>query len=218
MNEERKDTVSLATSEKAELLDIASETLGAQSEEMSEEKLLEMLTKRVSVTALNPQVCAEFIKAVEVLEELEVEVAGKRSAILEKNQFIEDKLAFFQKSGMVNIDDAEREKSNTSVQQFVGILDQMMGEIVRDVAFYRSLTSSTPPEYVTVMKSDPIDDFTTYIKARLAIIKRYIKAVKRDLTVSFSRYCYGFEMQIKRIMYIEQVLSRAISEQANQKE
>ena len=42
MNEERKDTVSLATSEKAELLDAAAESLGAQSETMSEEKLLEM--------------------------------------------------------------------------------------------------------------------------------------------------------------------------------
>jgi len=81
----------------------------------------------------------------------------------------------------------------------------MQLEVADDSAFYTSLLSQKPPENVFVLKFES-DDFGVYLDKRLWTVKRYVKSAKRDLSVSFSRYCYGFDSQINHLSYIEQAI------------
>ena len=176
---------------------------------MLREEMFKLLSKTINVEPIQASLVTDFTQAVNGLEGLMQEIEAKRVILLEKKQLIEIKLSEFKQSGMVNVDDEERKKTNKNVDQFIAILDRMMSEIMRDVKFYWALVSATPPKSVIVMKKDKVDSFGEYIVTRVGIIKRYIKVVRRDISVSFSRYWHGFEMQIKHIMYIEQALGRA---------
>lgn len=91
--------------------------------------------------------------------------------------------------------------------EFVHLLEKMIAEIDSEIAFYSGLISDSPPAQILVYKDEP-DDFKGHLENRIASIKKYVKNAKRDLTISYSRYCFAFDAQIRQISYIEHVLKR----------
>jgi hypothetical protein len=167
---------------------------------------LKDVAKQVPVGELTQDLREKLSFAVQALAELKVEIESKKTGALEKKNFIKDKIASLRDSGKVNIDENEFKKSEGSVEHFVQLLDKMMHEVDNDGAFYVSLLSDKQPETMYAFNFEP-DDFQKLITRRIQSIKKYVKDAKRDLSISYSRYCFGFETQIRQITYVEHVLN-----------
>jgi hypothetical protein len=168
-------------------------------------KILQEYFKQIPVVAPSEQDKGKINEAIQQLESLKQEVDDKRHATLEKLATIKSKTELLRASGKVTIDDRELLKSTTSVDRFSQVLDKMQLEVEDDIAFYASLLSAKLPETVHVLKFES-DDFGVYLNKRLSTVKRYVKTAKRDLSISYSRYSYGFDAQINHLAYIEQAI------------
>jgi hypothetical protein len=180
------------------------EQIAAQRQKMYDE-----VTEKIPTTSLQGTLKASLLAAVQALEALKNEIEEKKQGAVEKRSLIKEKVQALCDSGKVNIDTTEFEKSDVSVKEFVGLLDRMIQEVDADYVFYKSFTENEPPATITVFKVEQRGSFEDVIKERIDMIKRYVKTARRDLAVSYSRYCYGFEAQIRHILYVEQVLKRS---------
>lgn len=161
--------------------------------------------KQVDVTSIAPATRLKFQEAVDALIALKEEIVEKKQGALDKKDFIKSKINDLKISGKVNIDDQEFGKSESSVHEFVRLLDTMVTEVERDITYYLSLLSDTPPAQIFAFKFES-DLYEDHIKNKTQSIKKYVKTAKRDLSISYSRYCFGFDAQIRQITYVEQVL------------
>ncbi|MBM3893482.1 hypothetical protein FJ365_03740 [Candidatus Dependentiae bacterium] len=184
----------------------------AEEEAATRQKLYDEVTHQINTTPLQGELKIQLARAVALLQDLKQEIEGKKSGALAKRQLIREKVTALCDSGKVNVDQSEFDKSDVSVHEFVGLLDRMVEEVDADYQFYKQLVSDTPPPKMLVFKVEH-GTFEEVVKQRIEMIKRYVKTAKRDLAVSYSRYCYGFEAQIRQILFVEQVLMRKGSAQ-----
>jgi len=121
---------------------------------------------------------------------------------LRQSIFIKDKVASLVTSGKVQIHQDEYKKSEESVTQYAGLLDNIMVEIDSEISYFGLFLGEELPGQVVAWMSEP-DDFIAYIKEKVRFIKKYVKSIRKDLNISFSRYNFGFQAQIKRILQVE---------------
>lgn len=171
------------------------------------QKLYDEVTHQINTTPLQGELKLQLARAVESLQDLKQEIERKKGGALEKRQLIREKVTALCDSGKVNVDQSEFDKSDVSVHEFVGLLERMIEEVDADYQFYKLLVSEAPPATMLVFKVEH-GTFEEVVAQRIEMIKRYVKTAKRDLAVSYSRYCYGFEAQIRQILFVEQVLMR----------
>jgi hypothetical protein len=171
------------------------------------QKLYDEVTHQINTTPLQGELKLQLARAVQSLQDLKEEIASKKGGALEKRQLIREKVTALCDSGKVNVDQSEFDKSDVSVHEFVGLLERMIEEVDADYQFYKLLVSEAPPATMLVFKVEH-GTFEEVVAQRIEMIKRYVKTAKRDLAVSYSRYCYGFEAQIRQILFVEQVLMR----------
>lgn len=195
-------------SEEQEILIDDSLELARKSREMSEEEwqtfvagLAQNNKKVIPVVALgsNQLLVNEILQS---LSQLGDEVLLKRDEAVKQSQAIKAKVAQLVESGKVHINQDEYHKSEESVIQYAGLLENIVNEITGEIAFFGLFASDKSPKHVVVWKEDP-EDFVEFIKAKVRFIKKYIKSIRKDLNISFSRYNFGFQAQIKRILQVE---------------
>lgn len=136
------------------------------------------------------------------LVELQNEVLLKRDESMRQSQFIKDKVESLVTSGKVQIHQDEYKKSEESVIQYAGLLDNIVHEIASEINYFGLFISAELPGQVVAWATEP-DDFVVYIREKVRFIKKYAKSIRKDLNISFSRYNFGFQAQIKRILQVE---------------
>lgn len=194
--------------EEQEILIDDSLELARKSKEMSEEEwqvfvagLAQNNKKVIPVVALGThQVLVNEI--LQSLSHLGDEVLLKRDEAVKQSQAIKAKVGLLVESGKVHINQDEYHKSEESVIQYAGLLENIVNEITGEIAFFGLFVSDKAPRHVVVWNEDP-DDFIEFIKAKVRFIKKYVKSIRKDLNISFSRYNFGFQAQIKRILQVE---------------
>lgn len=170
------------------------------------EKFLENLAKaNKKIISVVPLTSVEVVLVEEVLlclSDLRAEVLEKRDEALRQSQFIKDKVSTLVTSGKVQIHQDEYKKSEESVVQYAGLLDNIVTEIDSEISYFSLFLSKEIPGSIVAWMSEP-DDFIAYIKEKVRFIKKYVKSIRKDLNISFSRYNFGFQAQIKRILQVE---------------
>ncbi len=172
--------------------------------EAAKQKLREFV-KEIPLTPITDEQKSKFQEAIKILVALRDEVAVKRDETLAKRDLIKQKLEVLKQSKEVTINEDEFKDSDARVAQFEYLLNKMVAEIDRDVAYYNSFFSSTPPDHVMVLKTAS-DRFEDYIQQRIFSIRKYVKNAKRDVAIGCSRYTLKFDAQLKQIAYVENVL------------
>ena len=136
------------------------------------------------------------------LSQLGDEVLLKRDEAVKQSQDIKAKVGLLVESGKVHINQDEYHKSEESVIQYAGLLENIVNEITGEIAFFGLFATNSAPKHVVVWNEDP-DNFLEFIKVKVRFIKKYVKSIRKDLNISFSRYNFGFQAQIKRILQVE---------------
>lgn len=169
--------------------------------------------KQLTVGEISHEIKQRTNDTIQTLQSLQKEIALRKQGTIAQGDVVKQKLEQLERSGKVNIDKREFESLEKGVKEFVSLLDKMIDEVQADINFYESLLSSTPPEKVLVLKNES-DNFDEHLLKKIASAKKYVKNAKRDLIVSYSRYCFGFDVKMRQISYVEQALKNAATNSA----
>lgn len=143
-------------------------------------------------------------KIIEDLVSMRLDIFNKKVEIITKHELIREKITFLDASKKVRIDKAEFERSEKSAQNYTQLLDGIINELSGEIAYYNVFVSDDAPPIdkipVPLQAPDKIED---YLALQMNGVKRYLKNVKRDIAISFSRYSFGFDEQLKHLVLVE---------------
>lgn len=137
------------------------------------------------------------------LTELREKISKVKNDIILQDAEIRTRLERLRETKVFNID-TNFQNSAESIQKYTGLLSRIEEEVVFEderISSYINLDKAT---FITVLINEP-NDFESYIAGRISYIKKQVKKIEKDIHVSFSRYQFSFENQIKRIQYLESV-------------
>lgn len=187
----------------------------AQAPELSEEEYQALVAQEVErhkkmmvCSELSPDLTKRFNQIIILLKELEADTENKQQQALDKNNSIKVVVQELMQAGFIQVNEQEFNRSEESVQEYVRLLDDVKKEINEEMARITMMQSIEVGKEFAVWKTAP-DSYSEYVEQVIKRVKHYIKSVKRDLNVSYSRYCFGFDAQMKRIESIQRYLERA---------
>jgi len=190
------------------MADNSVDTADAETANKVREALIQSLLKSIPVTPLSGDLSQKLSEAVGLLASLKEEINAKVNGAIEKKVLIKHKIEHLKETGKVNIDDAHFKRFDESIAEYVQLLVHMTHEVDRDLGYYASFLSENHLATVSVFKRDS-DSFADYIVERIKAIKKNVKNAKQELAVSYSRYCFRFDAQIRQLDYVEQVIKHS---------
>jgi hypothetical protein len=199
-------------------------SLQDNTEKSSIEKKIEEIDPKTQKYLYIKPVGQDFkIRLKKIIEELvlmRLDIFNKKVEIVTKQTVIKEKIAILAESKKVRIDKAEFERSEKSAHSYTHLLDGIINELSGEIAYYNVFVSDDAPPIdkipVPLQAPDRIED---YLEVQMNGIKRYLKNVKRDIAISFSRYTYGFDEQLKHLTYVESYIkSKEVPAQAPKNE
>lgn len=168
-------------------------------------KLHESITKKVAVTELSENTKAALNSALGLLQSLKEKILLTQQNTREKSTLVQEKIAQLRATGKVKFNDLEFEQSNKRTDHFIRLLEQMNLEIERDCAFYTPfIQGGWEPEISAFIFES--DEFETFIIRRIVSIKKYVKNAQRDITIGYSRYCFGFDRQLQQLETLDRYI------------
>ena len=176
-------------------------------QEMAMRNHFASVTKKITVKPLSQDALLQIDEALIVLGSLRTEILIRKNGALEKRTSIKEMIEVLKDSGKVNIDEERVAREDEGVGEFIKLLDEMILEVEKDDALYRYLIKPEDSELV-VLTQDP-DDYEAFVKNRVGGVKRHVKVALRDLAVSYSRYCFGFDRQITQLQHVVRMLKTA---------
>lgn len=188
-----------------------------------QEEFLKTITKEVILEPLAPALRASFIAALEEMLDLHKEIAEKMQSATHQNQTIKDRITALAEAKQVTINQDHYSHFDQSITTYVQLLGDIGNEIGREIASLARYADLTEPTTIRLLKTEPISSGVVFITEKTKWMKRHVKTVRKDLLVSFSRYRFGFESQIKQVEALEHMLQhvargsgKAISEDTHQ--
>ncbi len=175
-----------------------------EQEKKSEALLKEFMekhTKEIPFTGLSSELKGQFQWVINELLGLGKEIEEKRASFLNQNEEIKKRISDLVKTGKWSVDKGEYEKSQEGVREYENLLNSVKDELEKEFSFFKDFSSENPPKNVRVLKTDS-DDVNDFFADKIKNIKRYVKKVRKDLRVSYSKYDFAFQNQIHKLDYI----------------
>jgi hypothetical protein len=167
------------------------------------------MKKQLSVTQIGENYRTSILSLISTFDVLRREILEKKRIVSEKNVNVKQKIENLVSLNKVNIDSNEYNRFKNSILQYCALLENVLGEISKEIDHLNLLLSAEVGENIEIEESySSIDSFDAYVDAKIKINKKFIKTVSRDLTISFSRYNFGFDNQLRRISEIEAYVSK----------
>lgn len=178
------------------------------------EQQMELYKKKITCTKLTDELTHRFNDAAGLLITLDAEVIEKQHQALEKNDYIKQIVQKLMTDGYIQVNEQEFKRSEESVQKYVDLLNDVRNEINQEMQRIALMQTAEEGKEFAVWKTAP-DEYPVYVEQRIKQLKHYIKSVRRDLNISYSRYCFGFESQMRRIESIQRYIERVVKQRAS---
>lgn len=162
--------------------------------------------KLIAYLPLTDRLANSLFLGLEELVALKQELAQKAQAATERNTIIKNRLDYLIEEKKMRLNTAHYEAFNESITTYVDLLAKITEEVEGEVLNCARYVSQTPPQFVIVM-ADESDNFHDHITTKIKWIKRHVKNIKKDLSISFSRYEVSFSHQNRQLDMLD-VLSK----------
>lgn len=221
--DEKKSGSSEVASQDVSQVSLASSSQDSAEKSNVEKKIEEIDPKTQKYLYIKP-VAQDFKirlkKTIDELVSIRLDIFNKKVEIVTKQTLIKEKITLLSESKKVRIDKAEFERSEKSAHSYTQLLDGIINELSGEIAYYNVFISDDAPPIdkipVPIQAPDKIED---YLELQMNGVKRYLKNVKRDIAISFSRYTFGFDEQLKHLTYVESYIkSKEVPVQASKNE
>ena len=166
------------------------------------EKFIKENTKELVLGDLSPECRLQLKKATKELELFEKEVEEKREQFSNQSKMRNEQLSKLEKMGALKIDQSNFQRSEIAFKEYEKLLDDILLEIKKELDFCSELSSEGSSKTVRVAKESTLNA-KDYVNEKIKQLKKYIKKVQKDLRISFSKYNYGLESQLKELSYVE---------------
>ena len=170
-------------------------------------ELIEKMTKELPFTGISVELEKEVRKVSTELHDLKEEIITKKEDFEKQSGMLKDRLDVLVKTGKLKIDEAEFARSQQSFEYYKKVLDSIGDEVESELYFCFGLISDNPPKTLRVAKNKS-DDVNDYIKSKVDWLKKYVKKVRKDLRVGYSKYDFGLQSQLRNLDYLEAYLKR----------
>jgi pyruvate/oxaloacetate carboxyltransferase len=130
---------------------------------------------------------------------LRSEVEEKRETSLSRTSKINELVSKLQATKGITVDVDGHKRFQQSIATYLALLQSVIDEINTELTALGPCASEKPPETIPVPANSPIDNAAIYLMARIEWLRRQNKKIRKDLTVSYSRYSYGFDSQEQRL-------------------
>ena len=160
--------------------------------------------KYILLTPITPEFKSKLTHSIQALLQLRQDILAKKDLLTNKRHQIKEKITSLSETKKVRLDKNEFEKTEKSANDFIKLLDSIINELNNEIGYYYIFASDEKPPFEKIVA--PInapDKLEDYLAAQINGIKQYLKNVKRDISVSFSRYSFGCDEQIKHLSFVE---------------
>lgn len=181
------------------------------SETIDDNKLAKQIDPSVQkylfITPVSQELKQKLNKTIADLESVKNDILKKKDELVDKKDKINQQIAALNDSKKIKIDKSEIGPMLDQSEKYTILLDSIVYELAYEVAYYKLFASDEKPdiEKIVVPINAP-DSLEEYLEIQIMGIKKHLKNIKRDVAISFSRYIFGFEGQLRHLSYIESYL------------
>ncbi|MFH1644354.1 MAG: hypothetical protein ABIA74_04230 [bacterium] len=192
-----------------------------QKKETSLEELTEQAEKEgkklINVKELDSETMRRLGYSLTELVKLRNEVIEKIQTLASQKETLDKKVHEVKKTGKIKFNEEDEKKSLEGVQYYMYLLQNILGEISQQLQYFALYYSDKKPEKIIVPKNES-DDFGQYISNQVKSIGRYVKNVRKNLNIIFSRYQVNFKSQVNNLDYLQSYLKIIAKEEKNKKQ
>lgn len=202
-------TESLAHTQEDQVVEqeTTSEQAEQEKEEMerTREKLMQLAREGKKPVLFTPPYSERSLKNLSLgksqLAALTEKIGHIRTEVTSQSEQISARLAGLKDNPVVTVD-SENKQAKESVAQYTALLNRILEEITFEISLLERYGSFEQKTVVPVWANEP-SNFDDYIHFKVGMVKKQIKKIERDLSVSFSRYTFSFEKQSKNLENVE---------------
>lgn len=173
-----------------------------QKQQEAIKDFFEKNTHEIELKSISDDLKSRIQRIFTDLNELNTEVDSVKNKFNEKTAELKDRLVGLAKSGKITIDKEEQEKNDKQLAVYEKFLNGVDQEVKSEISFLNDLLSENPPKTLRVFKGGS-DDSNLVLENKIKTIKQYVKKMRKDLRISFSKYDFGLSNQIKNLIYLE---------------
>lgn len=152
------------------------------------------------LTAKLTNECQQTIKQ---LEDLKKEIRAKQENIQQQNDDFETRLNKLTHANKeIKINAQQKMALHEDCAHFYQALEKLVTDIDSKITGWDELTASEK----SPLKSEKPEEllfFSLYLKQRTKQTKKFIKKIKKEVSVAHSRFSFGFDSQQKQLNYLE---------------
>ena len=195
------------------------EAVSAEKSEMeessSEEKKTE--TMQIMIHPIPQVVRKAFEMMMNDLFVIQSEIENKQNLANDQNRVIGERITSLVKEYDIEVNRSHYEHFVKSIATYMQLLHDIGREFRDEIILCHHVASLEEPKLYDMPVNIDLESYKwflghdalteeekqTLLLGKIQQVKRHIKTVKKDLRVSFSRYLYGFDAQMKQVERIE---------------
>ncbi|KKQ32581.1 MAG: hypothetical protein US49_C0006G0032 [candidate division TM6 bacterium GW2011_GWF2_37_49] len=212
-NDTQKDLVESEKLAEASGCGCSDENCGHDAPQKSLEDRIDTKSQKIIyITEVSTELKNDLKESIYSLLILKEEVDFKKKFILEKVQGIKDKALQLSETYKFKLDEKEHANAEKSVNQYASLLEGISKEVERELVHsYMLLNEGENKIEKLIAPINGPDSFAEYVVTRTRWTKKFIKDLSKNLSVSYSRYLFGFEDQERRLTVLESNLKHYAS-------
>lgn len=182
--------------------DLLEHLLKGTENEDAKKLLAELGSIPVEVIA-EPAVIADLYEAFSEVLNLLQEIEGKRASLTDVNAVLKAKLDALKALNKIVINQEVFDSNEDSIGRYLKLVDELIQEVRAEVELIAMMIQCKKIYMTEAAMSAYAQDKLSIIKNKIKNSRRYVKSVRRDINVSYSRYSHGLSAQMKQIAYFE---------------
>jgi len=160
----------------------------------------------IILDSLEPVLAEDIKQSVANLEKLINEVNEKKAIIAKQHKQIMHEVKKLMDSDQITINEKEFAQSAGNITKYTQLLDKIIQEVHQEARYFSAILHNKKPHIIRAWARDPSEP-NEFIKHKIKWIKKYIKTIRKDLQVSYSRYNFSFDMQMNKLKFTATMLA-----------
>jgi hypothetical protein len=169
--------------------------------------------KIIYLSSINEDLKSRLKESIYMVFLLKEDVELRKKTMIEKVEALKNKVFALSEKYKIKLDPADHEDAEKSIAQYTELLDGVIKELEREMIHsYVFMNEGENKIEKLVVPIDAPDALDIHIENRIKWTKKFAKDLHKNLSVSYSRYIFGFEEQGRKIMVLESYLRNQIKQ------
>lgn len=158
--------------------------------------------KAIDFSVVSDQAIADLHIAISKLAAVKQDLEHRMVETVTKNESIKKRLEALEASGVIQIDHEQSKQFEQSIKTYLGLLYNITLELNEEINFFNPFFAQPRPAMVQVPEVITVDA-QAFVRMSAEGMRRHAKTVSKGMLVSYSRYGFSLDSQIKQLNILE---------------